>query len=248
MKVRLFACMAIGAATLVSSVTASAATITQCENISRPAGYLTVETAIPHGGCPTRKAIRYRTPENGLVITHPVQLLDVSPAFVVTRANDQFGFTPTYEISQLVDGIVACTMPSITRFDYFTKPAGNIGSCSRTSPNLANAVKYYQHMYVEIARPAGQPGNLRVSLNKNFTGPAINYAIRITSRLHGGTKTVMKTGFTASGSYLLKTLVPEYVADAQAGASFTFDVRLFQASQLISEYSLQATGQEMLKN
>lgn len=248
MKVRLFTCMAIGAAALAASFTASAATITQCENISRPAGYLTVEFNIANGSCPTRKAIRYRTPEKGLVITHPVQLLDVSPAFVVTRANEQLGTTPTYQISELVDGVVACTMPTVTRFDFFSKPAGKVGSCTKTDPSIDNAVKFHQHMFVEIARPAGKAGNLRVSLNQNFTGPGLNYAIRITSRLHGGTKTVMKTGFTASGSYLLQTLAPEYVADAQAGANFTFDVRLFQASKLLSEYSLQATGQEMLKN
>lgn len=248
MKKRLALVFALAAATIGLSLPTSAATKTQCENIARPPGYLTVEINIANGSCPTRRAVRYSTPSNGLTILRPVELPTISPDYVVTNVIG-FAGSWSFKISLLADKMVACTMPNITKYNYFTKPYANIPACRYTeSASVGNSVTYHQFMYVELARPAAKPGNLRVSLNSNFTGPSLNYAIRVTSKLNGGSRTVMTTGYTKSGSYLLKDLAPDMVADARAGAEFVLEVELFQAATSVSKYSIQATGQELIMN
>lgn len=248
MKKRLALLFTLGASILGLAQPALAATKLQCENIARPAGYLTTEVDILNGSCLTRRAIRYSTPSNGLTIIRPAELPTISPAYVVTTVN-KLGTAATFKITRLADRLVACTMPTIVQYDYFTIPYQNIPSCRYNEPaNQPNSVTYYQYMFVELARPAAKPGNLRVSLSSQYKGSGLNYAIRITERFNGGTSTVMKTGFTKSGSYQLKDLVPDMVRDAAAGANFTFEVELFVGLQSVSKYSIQATGQEMTMN
>lgn len=248
MKKRLALAFALATSILGLSQPTFAATKLQCENIGRPPGYLTVEVNIPDGSCITGRSVRYSTPSDGLSILKPQELLTVSPPYVVTTVNG-FAGTWSFKISLLRDKLVACTMPTNSIYNYFSQPAGNVGSCRyNESANVANSVTHHQFMYVELARPAGKPGNLRVNLNTLFTGPGLNYAIRVTSKLNGGARTVMTTGYTKSGSYQLKTLAPDMVADAKAGADFVFEVELFQMSTSVSKYSIQATGQELIMN
>lgn len=248
MKKHLALAFALAASTLGLSLPASAATKVQCENIARPAGYLTTEVNILDGSCLTGRAIRYSTPSNGLTIIRPAELPTISPAYVITTVN-KFGNASTFRITLLGDRLIACTMPTIVQYDYFTIPYQNIPNCRYNEPiTQANSVTYHQYMFVEFARPAGKPGNLRVSLNSQYRGSGLNYVIRVTSRLNGGARTVMKTGFVKSGSYQLKDLVPDMVSDAASGANFTFEVELFVGVQTVSKYSIQATGQELIMN
>ncbi|MGP0174964.1 hypothetical protein ACSVIJ_24195 [Pseudomonas sp. NCHU5208] len=247
MTKRLALIFALVSATAGLSLPASAREIIQCENIGRPPGYLTVESGISVSNCPTRRAVRFSTPYEGLAIEKPPELVTVEPRYVVTKVF-KLGNTQTFQISPLVDGIIGCSFVPYDAYNYFTRPADASGCSVTPGSTSSNAIRYYQYMYVELARPAGQAGNLRVSINKNMTSPTLYYAIRTTSRLNGGTRTVMKTALTKSGSYQLADLAPDMVADARAGASFVFEVEMFMLSKSVSMYSIQATGQEMLKN
>lgn len=248
MKKRLALAFTLATVTFGASLPTSAATKTQCENIARPAGYLTVQTGLIDGKCPTARAVKYSTPNDGLSILFTQELNTISPRYVVTSVTN-LGTASTFKISLLKDNMIACTMPTVTIYNYFSQPNGAIGACRyNEGAGMGNSVKFLQFMYVEIARPAGKPGNLRVSLNSKFTGPALNYAIRVTSKLNGGSRTVVTTGYLQSGSYTLKDLVPDMVADAKAGANFDFEVELFQATTSVAKYNIQATGQEMTMN
>lgn len=247
MSKHLFARAAIVVSALASTAPTFAATKTLCENIVRPDGYLTVQVDILNGSCPTGKAIKYSTPSNGLVILKGNQLQGLVPPYAGVSVTTQGSVTKT-KIMAVVDGLVACASPPVRPYQFFHKPATKMASCPMTGPDVGNSVKYHQHMWVELAKPAGKPGVVRVNLNTNWTAPARNYAIKVTSNLHGGTTNAMKTGLTASGSYTLQQIAPDLVAQAKQGATFTFTVELFQASTSISRYSIQATGQEMIKN
>lgn len=248
MKKRLSLAFTLATVTFGLSLSTSAATKTQCENIARPAGYLTVQTGLIDGRCPTGKAVKYSTPSDGLSILNTQELNTITPRYVVTSVT-KLSTASTFKISLLKDNIIACTMPTVTIYNYFSLPYGAIGACRyNEGTGMANSVQFYQFMYVEIARPAGRAGNLRVSLNSKFTGPALNYAIRATSKLNGGSRTVVSTGYVKSGSYTLKDLAPDMVKDAEAGANFNFEVELFESTTSVAKYSIEATGQEMTKN
>lgn len=247
MKMRSVQVFALAAVTLGLSLPSLAREITQCENISRPAGYLTVEAKIPSAICPTRRAYRFSTPYEGMTILNAPELATVEPRYVATRVN-KLGTNLTFQIAPLVDGIIGCAFPPFAAYNYFTKPADYSGCNVTAGSTSSNAIRYYQYMFVELARPAGKAGILRVSVNKDVTSPTVYYAIRTTSRLNGGTRTVMKTGITKSDSYHLADVAPDMVADAKAGANFVFEVEMFMLSKSVAMYSIQATGQEMLKN
>lgn len=233
---------------LGASQSSMADTITQCESLARPAGYLTVQANIQSGGCPTRYVKRYSTPETGLAIIDPTELLTVSPRYVVTRVNKIGPVDAQFIITELTDNLIACTMPDIIAYNFFTESNGIAGVCRYNEPSgTPNSVRFLQRMYVEIAKPAGSPGQLRVSLNSRNPN-AVNYVVRITSELNGGSRTIMKSGNTKSAVFLLRDLAPELIADAQAGANFTFEVELFQGVASVSKYSVKATGKEMLMN
>ena len=248
MKTRMVARLAIISAAMGVAATATAATKTQCENISRPAGYLTVQEAIPTGGCPTGKAIKYETPYSGMTIPKPQELHGWEPPYVVTSVT-KIGTIQQYKIELLKDGMVGCAAPPIRPYNFFTKDNGTVAGCSVTSsPGVSNSVKFFQHMFVELARPVGKPGELRVNLSTNWTAPSRNYAIKTTSYLNGGNSTVMKTGLTTTGQFQLKDIAPNFVNDAKQGANFTFVVELFQGTTSMASYSITATGKEMIQN
>lgn len=248
MSMRLLARLALVSVSVFAASAASAATKVQCENISRPAGYVTIESGILNGSCPTRRAVKYQTPEPGLWIPKPQELHGWEPPYVVTSVR-KVGTIEQYQIQLATDGLAACAAPPIRPYNFFTKPNGTIGGCpSTSSPSVGNSVKFYQHMWVELARPVGKPGELRVRLNSNWTAPSRNYAVKTTSHLNGGSQTVMKTGLTTTKNFLLKDVAPDFVADAKQGANFTFVVELFQGSTSMAKYSITATGQEMIKN
>lgn len=248
MSMRLLARLALVSSAVVAASAASAATKTQCDNISRPAGYVTVESGILDSSCPTRRAVRYQTPSPGMWIPKPQELHGWEPPYVVTSVRGA-GSTESFHIQLAKDGLTACAAPPIRPYNFFTKPNGTIAGCpSTSSPSVGNSVKFYQHMWVELAKPVGKPGVLRVNLNSNWTAPARNYAVKTTSHLNGGSQTVMKTGLTSTSSFELKDVAPGFVADAKQGAYFTFVVELFQGSTSMSKYSITATGQEMIKN
>lgn len=247
MKKRLALVFALTAATTGLSLPASSGEIIQCENIARPPGYLTVEQGISTGNCPTRRAVRFSTPYEGLIIEKPPELVTVDPRYVVTRVL-KVGSSDKFQISPLIDGIIGCAFLPFDAYNYFTRPAASSVCRVNAGSTSDNAIQYRQYMYVELARPAGRAGNLRVSINQSLTSPTVYYAIRTTSRLNGGSRTVLKTPITKSGAFQLADLAPDMVADARAGASFVFEVEMFMLSKSVSMYSIQATGQEMLKN
>jgi hypothetical protein len=248
MIVRCAARLALASVVFAGATAANAATKTQCENISRPAGYVTIESGIVNGSCPTGRAVKYQTPEPGMWIPKPQELHDWQPPYVVTSVT-KVGSIEKYQIQLAKDGLAACAAPPIRPYNFFTKPNGTIAGCpSTSSPSVGNSVKFYQHMWVELARPVGKPGELRVNLNTNWTAPSRNYVVKTTSHLNGGSQTVMKSGLTTTNSFQLKDVAPDFVADAKQGANFTFVVELFQGSTSMSKYSISATGQEMIKN
>lgn len=91
---------------------------------------------------------------------------------MVTSVNTA-GTIQLYQIQLAKDGLAACAAPPIRPYNFFTKPNGTIAGCSSTSsPSVGNSVKFYPHMWVELARPVGKPGELRVNPNTNWTASA----------------------------------------------------------------------------
>lgn len=249
MKLRLFSALFTAVGLLAAGGQAFAGTKTVCSNVNLVAsGYLLIKKNIQMGSCPTGKGSTWSTPKENLVILHSEQLIGFEPPYAVVKRDAMLGAEPRYTIKAVVDGLGGCVTPVIRPYGFFTKGAGSSGACAPTGPGINNYLKYYQHMWVELAKPAGKPGELRVKLNTSYVGASRNYAITTTSKLHGGTTTYVKSALQTSKTYTLKDLGPEFVSQAKQGATFTFKVEMFLGSQSNSKYTLSATGQEMIKN
>lgn len=250
MKFRFLSVLAVAAGMLLGVGQSFADTKTVCDNLNlRGQGYLLIEEGIIAGSaCPTGKYARWATPYNGLVIIAGNQLDGLNPPYAGVRVDAVPGKQSRVTIKQVVDGLVACSAPVIRPYGFFTKPYGRIGICNQPHSTVPDSVTYYQHVWVEVARPAGKPGELRVKLNNNYVGAGRNYAITTTSNLHGGTTTVIKNALTASKNYTIGELGPDFLAQAKQGATFTFKVEVFEGITSSARYTLTATGQEMVKN
>lgn len=250
MKSRFLPMLAVTAALLLGAGQVSADTKTVCSNVNlRGQGYLLIEEGIIAGSaCPTGKYSKWSTPYNGLVIVAGHQLEGLNPPYAGVKLDPFAGRPARITIKQVVDGLVACSAPVIRPYGFFTKPYGRIGICDQPHSTVPDSVTYYQHVWVEVARPAGKPGELRVKLNNNYVGVGRNYAITTTSNLHGGTTTILKNALTASKNYTIGELGPDFLAQAKQGATFTFKVEVFEGITSAARYTLTATGQEMVKN
>lgn len=245
MSYKLLSRLSSAAALLALCASAQAATKQVCESITNvPVGYLTIATGIADSSCPSRKANKFSTPYNGLMIVKPAELQKFSPPYVVDMHN-VVGALTSYRITLLKDNTVGCASPALRFMNYITKPAGVVSGCAKTGPGVDNAVKYYQVMYVEFARTPGSPGVVRVQLNPN-NGPSTYISIKTTVSLNGGTQSVVKSPITSGGSFNLNYLAPDYVALAAQGANFTFEVQTFQGQTAIAAETLTATGAELI--
>ncbi|UUQ66351.1 hypothetical protein NLK61_06830 [Pseudomonas fuscovaginae UPB0736] len=244
---KLFVFAAIAASSLLASINAQAAQIQQCENMSRPIGYLTVEANILSGNCPTRKAIRYRTPEENLTIIKPQELPSLSEPWVVISANDSLGANANYRIAAARDGIVACAIPGTYRpAGYFSLPAGRVGGCGNSGGSVDNALTHYKIVITDIVKSAGTPASIKVTLNPKNPERTLNYVIRVSADLNGTRTTVSKQGLTGSGSYTLNTLAPSLVPLAQQNAYFTFETEVFALGTSLTKSLNMAYGLELL--
>ena len=249
MQSRIFSSLTLAVGLVISSGQVLAATKTVCSNVNLQAsGYLITQTDIPMGNCPTKKGTTWSTPKNGLVILMPQQLQGLNPPYAVVKHDAPTGAKGRYTIKEVVDGLVACASPVLRPYGFFTKGYGKIGGCPATGPDVNNAITYYQHMWVELAKPAGKPGELRVKLNTKYTGQARYYAITTTSSLHGGKTTLVKTPLKTTKTYTLKELGSDFVSQAKQGATFSFKVEAFEGGVSVAKYTVAATGQEMIKN
>lgn len=242
--VNALACGVIGVSAFIA-LPANAATKTQCENIARPAGYLTVETRIPHSGCPTRYANKYSTPAKGVAILYPLELETISPPFLITTVNQTIN-SKNYIIGPVFDGMIACSVGPFRPYNYFSVSYRMIPNCEKNINQLPNSVEIGKIMYTEIARPSGRMGEVRVRINPKNPERALTYAVHTTSVLHGGRTTVGKTLLSGSNSYTLKDLAPEFVDAARQGATFTFLIEAFTGKISVASETLTATGAEML--
>ncbi|MBD9416700.1 hypothetical protein IB234_19220 [Pseudomonas sp. PDM16] len=249
MKFRFLPMLAAAVGVLLGSGHASADTKVVCENLNlRGQGYLLIEDGIIAGSsCPNGKYARWSTPYNGLVIIAAHQLEGLIPPYAGVKVQAVPGKQSKVTIKQVVDGLVACSAPVVRPAGFFTKPYGRLNICNQ-SGTVPDSVTYYQHVWVELARPAGKPGELRVKLNSNYVGVGRNYTITTTSSLHGGTTTIIKNALTASKNYTIGELGPDFLAQAKQGATFTFKVELFEGIASAARYTMTATGQEMVKN
>lgn len=247
MKSRIISVIALAASLVAGS--AAADTKTVCNNLNLvSSGYLLVEKNIIMGKCPTGKGSTWSTPYDGLVILHSEQLIDFNPPYAVVTRDGAFGAQPKYIIKAVKDGLSACVTPVVRPYGFFTLGDGNSSSCGSVSPDMNNRLTYNQHMWVELARPAGKPGELRVKLNSKYKGPGRYYAITTTSTLHGGTTSFVKTPLQQGKSYSIKELGPEFASQAKQGATFSFKVEAFVGPKSVAKYTLKATGKEMIKN
>ncbi|MDN3238034.1 hypothetical protein [Pseudomonas sp. WAC2] len=231
----------------ILSLEAQADTITQCENISRPSGYLTIEKNILNGTCITKKSIKYATPYQGMWILEPQELSSFSnPWWVVTTVEETIA-SSSFRISQVVDGIVACAFAAQPPSNYFSIPNGYIPNCSHkyTGVGIGNSVKYEKIFYTDLII-SNNPGKLAVTLNPRNPEQSLNYVIRTTANLNGNITTVSKTGLNTSGQYTLNYLAPSLILQAQKGANFTFQIEVFTGVKPIASSTVSATGLQML--
>jgi hypothetical protein len=235
----------IGFVGSLSSLQAQADTITQCENISRPSGYLTIETDIVNGSCLTKKAVRYATPYQGMWILKPQELPSFSnPWWAVTTVEETIA-SSKFRISQVTDGTIACAIGSQVSSNYFVTPNGSIPNCSHKYTGVGNSIKYGQIVYVDLIT-SNNPGKLKVTLNPQNPDKSLNYVIRTSANLNGNITTVSKTGINTSGQYTLNTLAPSLLFQAQKGANFTFQIEVFSGTKPVASSTVSATGQQMV--
>lgn len=228
-----------------SSLQAQADTITQCENISRPSGYLTIETDILNGSCLTKKAVRYATPYQGMWILKPQELPSFSnPWWAVTTVEETIA-SSKFRISQVTDGTIACAIGSQVSSNYFVTPNGSIPNCSHKYTGVGNSIKYGQIVYTDLIT-SNNPGKLKVTLNPQNPDKSLNYVIRTTANLNGNLTTVSKTGLNTSGQYTLNDLAPSLAFQAIKGASFTFQIEVFTGAKPIASSTVSATNLQML--
>lgn len=221
---------------------AHAATITQCETISRPEGYLTVEMGISKSSCPTGKAIKYQTPFSGLHILKPFELDGMSPPFAVSMYVGTFP-NIQYQIKNVFDGGTYCALRPIP-FNYYSLPNGLVSGCG-AGPNNSVKMKLV-HTSTLVVPSSGNRARVRVALRTDMPDYAyVNYAIRTTATLNGVSTTVNKTGLTGSRSYGLNELAPSLRSHALQGASFSFSIDVFSSTTYRARSTLAATGAQM---
>lgn len=243
---KLFALAALavaGAASLHTSA-AMAAQIVQCNNISRPAGYLTVETEIPYAGCVTSKATKYQTPVNGLAIMYPAELPLISEQFGVSSVTGT-SISPRYVINRIVDKGVYCAY-RMNSYNYVAISNGYLGTCAG-SPGVANTVKLHKLLKAEVKVSSGSPAKLTINLNP-AVGGVFNYAVRTTATLNGVPTKVVKTGLTGNKGYTLSELAPALVTQAQQGATFSFETEVFGGPTSLAMETVTATGAQLIGN
>ncbi|WAD26665.1 hypothetical protein OS670_20065 [Pseudomonadaceae bacterium T75] len=230
-----------GAASLHTSV-AMADTVVQCNNISRPAGYLTVETDIPNPTCVTYKANKYQTPQNGLTIVYPAELPTLDAQFGVTSVTGTM-YSPRYVIGQIVDKGVYCAY-KMSSYNYVAVSNGYLGVCAGGS-GVPNSVKMHKLLKAEVKGSAGSPAKLTINLNPAVSG-TFNYAVRTTATLNGASTKVVKTGLTGNKGYTLSELAPTLVTKAQQGATFSFETEVFGGPNSMAMETVTATGAQLI--
>lgn len=240
---------ALALASALGAINAQAATQTLCETIARPAGYLSVEINIPNSRCPTGKSIKWATPSNGLTILQPTQLEGMTPPYRVNRVN-QNGANQivNYGIGQVTNGGTFCVIGS-EPYNFFTEVGGYNGACREGSSSIPNTRKFYQTVETSLAVPtSGAAAKVVVALNAKLSKPALNYAVRTTANLNGQLTTVSQPGFTKSGQYTLKQVAPSLVEKAEQGASFSFQVVVFDGPTAIADSTTTASGAQLIGN
>lgn len=244
--------LALAAVTLASAVgaiNAQAATQTLCETIARPAGYLSVEINIPNSRCPTGKAIKWATPSNGLAILQATQLEGMTPPFRVNRVNlNGANQIISVGIAEVTNGGTFCAIGSVP-YNFFMEAGGYIGACKEGSSSIPNSRKFYQVFETSVDVPAsGAAAKVNVAINARLSKPSLNYVVRTSANLNGQVTTVNQPGFTGSGQYTLKQLAPSLVEKAEQGASFSFQVVVFDGPTAIADGTTTATGAQLIGN
>lgn len=241
---KLFALAALavaGAASLHTSA-AMAAEIVQCNNISRPDGYLTVETEIPNPSCMTYKATKYQTPVNGLAIMYPAELTQIDEQYGVSKLEGTM-YSPRYVINRIVDKGVYCAY-RMNSYNYVAISNGYLGICAGNY-GVSNTVKMHKLLKAEVKGSSGSPAKLTINLNPEVGG-VFNYAVRTTAKLNGVSTKVVKTGLTGNKGYTLSELAPSLVTKAQQGATFSFETEVFGGPTSLAMETVTATGAQLI--
>lgn len=237
-------------ASAVGAINAQAATQTLCETIARPAGYLSVQADIPNSRCPTGKAIKWSTPSDGLAILLAPQLDDITPPYRVTRVNKNgANQLQSLTIAQVKDGGTFCSIRSVP-YNFFSVVGGFLSNCNTSGTStLPNTWKLYKVFEPSLVVPAsGNAAKVSVAINSRLSKPTLNYVVRTTANLNGQVTTISQPGFTQSGQYTLKQLAPSLVEKAEQGASFSFQVVVFDGPTAIADGTTTATGAQMIGN
>lgn len=222
---------ALALAAALGSVASQAATITQCANLARPAGYLTVQTGIPSSCSTTRMSTKYETPRDGLRIRSWSELQTLPEPWGVTTIE---GVNPNYyyTIKAAREGLQVCALFP-PPYNWVSKKAGITGSCGQVS-NFSDSVTWHKIFTSSVSKASSGAPSLSVVLN-----PAIpnlyNYAVRTTATLNGASTTVVKTGLTGTGTYGLSVLAPSLVSQVAKGASFTFQIDMFNQQTKVAD-------------
>ena len=235
-----------GLLAMIGSGSAKADTIQQCENIGRPANYLTVQTNIADLSCYTKKAIRYSTPAQGLTILKPQELSSFKlPYWAVTTVNESAS-GDSFVINQVRDGLEACVDGPRPSYDYFSVANGKTPNCGRLSQSTGNSVKYGKVFFLSVI--SGSPvDRLSVQLNSgNPSASVVNYIVRTTATLNGNTTSVSKQGYTTNGVFRLEDVAPSLVSQAQQGASIKFEVEVFAGQTSVSKESVTIAGSRLV--
>lgn len=236
----------LGLLAMIGSGSAKADTIQQCENIGRPANYLTVQTNVDDLSCYTKKAIRYSTPAQGLTILKPQELSSFKlPYWAVTTVNESAAGN-SYIINQVRDGLVACADGPRPSYDYFSVANGKIGNCGHLSESVGNSVRYGKVFFLTI-NTTDSVNRVSVQLNSsNPSASVLNYIVRTTATLNGNTSSASKQGYTTNGIFRLEDVAPSLVSQAQQGASFRFEVEVFAGQTSVSKETVTADGSRLV--
>lgn len=244
---RCILCLCFTGTSALLATQVKADVITQCESVGGPYGYLSIEKNILDSGCPTRNAIKWSTPYDGLVILLPNQLdgLPGDPYRVSQYVGEQLsGYK--YMIKKVTDGGVFCVIRTVP-YNYFRVVTGFSSGCGPGSFSSPNQWRFYSVFTSGVTVPSlGAAGSLNIVINMNNPTVNKNYVVRTTALLNGVSTTITKSGYTASGSYKLVDLAPTLVAQAKQGASLSFETEVFGGLGSIAKHTVTVSGPQMV--
>lgn len=222
---------ALALAAALGSVASQAATKTQCSNLARPAGYLTVQTGIPSSCSTTGMSTKYETPREGLKIKHWSELQTLGEPWGVTTIE---GTNPNYAytIKAAREGLQVCALFS-PPYNWTSKKAGITGSCGQVS-NFSDSVIWHKIFTSSVSAASSGAPSLRVVINPVIAN-IYNYAVRTTATLNGASTTVVKTGLTGTGTHSLSDLAPNLVSQVAKGATFSFQIDMFNQQTKVAD-------------